>query len=88
MDWGKVDAALAGALSDAEADAGRLLPVFVHLDAASADRSLLASLRLDPPGEESVCTATLSAADVERLTDQPWVKRLGLSGPLQLSSGD
>lgn len=81
MDWCKVDAALAGALADA-GDTGEL-PVFVHVDAGGADVSLLEKLDLRESGG-GVCTGTLSPAGVDHLTDQPWVTRVALSGPLRL----
>ena len=85
MDWSKVDAALAGALSDAT-DAGDRLPVFVHVDAERADASLLAALDLRGEGG-GVRTGTLSTAGVAQITDQPWVTRVQLSGPLRLAGG-
>lgn len=88
MDWSKVDATLAAALADAGADDSCRLPVFVHLDADAADPSFLDELPLAPPGERGICTGTLSAADVDRLTEQPWVRSIGLSGPLRLLGTD
>ncbi|MGI8684217.1 MAG: hypothetical protein ACR2MO_03830 [Acidimicrobiales bacterium] len=83
MDWSKVDAALAGALSDAGDTGGRMLPVFVHVDEELADASLLAELDVQTAGG-GVRTGTVSAAGVDHLTDQPWVTRVQLSGPLRL----
>lgn len=92
MDWSKVDAALAGALSDAVAGGerdgagaiGRRLPVFVHVLAAQADAVLLAELEVGGAPAASVRTGTLTPAAVGQLTDQPWVMRVQLSGPLRL----
>lgn len=84
MDWSKVDAGLAGALADAGDDEVQRLAVFIHLDAEGADRSFLAALDLEPPEKGAVCTAALSPADLDRLTEQPWVVRVRLSGPLRL----
>lgn len=84
MDWSKVDAALAGALS-AMADSGdNRLTVFIEMDASRADESVLSRLGVDPPAATTVCTATLTAADVDDLTELPWVRRLQLSRPLRL----
>lgn len=79
-----MDAALAGALAGA---GDRRLPVFVHLDAERADRTLLAGLAVTLGESGGVCTAHLSADGVALLTDQPWVTGLRLSGPL-LALGD
>ena len=97
MDWSKVDAALAGALSatpdhgwrrfEDATGAERRLPVFVHVDADAADAVLLAELQVAGPPGGGVRTATLSPADVARLTDQPWVTQVRLSGPLRLLGG-
>lgn len=96
MDWSKVDAALAGALSDAVdgghrhgsgADDGRRLPVFVHVVVGQADAVLLAALEVGGPPTGSVRSGTITAAAVEQLTDQPWVTRVQLSGPLRLRGG-
>ncbi len=83
MDWSKVDAALAGALADAGDPGERLLPVFVHVDAGRADPSILADLDVQPEGG-GVRTGMVSPDGVDHLTDQPWVTRVQLSGPLRL----
>ena len=94
MDWSKVDASLAGALAghgwpgaDAARDAERRLSVFVHIDADRADQSLLAELALGTSSTGDVRTGDLTPADVARLTEQPWVTRVRLSGPLRLLDG-
>ena len=94
MEWSKVDPALAAALSgsaghelggEGGGDGGaRRIPVFVYVDAAQCDRSVLRALDLRG-ADGPVRTGTVTAADVERLTDQPWVRRVVLSGPLRLA---
>lgn len=81
MDWSKVDAGLAGALADD--DASRRYFVFVHL-ATGADPDVLAQLDITTSGQGTVRTATLSAAEVDRLTDHAAVSRLRLARPLGL----
>lgn len=84
MDWSKVDAALAGALADVGDPDARCLPVFVHVDVEEAEETLLATLDVHGSAPGGIGTGTLSAAAVDRLTDQPWVTRIALSGPLRL----
>jgi hypothetical protein len=88
VDWSKVDATLAGALADAGDPAQRRLPVFIDVDPEGADPSVLAGfdVRLAETGQ--VCTATLSATEVDRLTDESWVRRVRLSERLRLLGGD
>jgi len=83
MDWSKVDAALAGALADSVDPGERRLAVFVHVEVEQADASLLADLDVQAVGG-GVRTGTVSPAGVDHLTDQPWVTRVQLSGPLRL----
>lgn len=83
MDWGKVDAPLASALAGASGE--EPLSVFVQIDraGAAADRAALARLGLGPDPAE-VTTATLSAAQLDALTDEDWVLYVRLSGRLRL----
>ena len=87
MDWSKVDAPLAGALADAGewADGGTdyRVPVFVHVDLERADPSVLGELGVRRAAS-GILTGDLSPAGVATLTDQPWVTRVQLSGPLRL----
>jgi len=82
MDWSKVDARLAGAL--AAGDASSRHTVFIHL-APGAEPELLATLGVASAGEGAVRTATLSAAEVARLSDRDEVGFLRMSGPLRPS---
>jgi len=84
MDWSKVDAALAAALDDD--DASRRHTVFIHL-APQADPRGLVALGVDPTGEGSVRTATLSAAEIGRLSDRAEVDHIRISRPLRPSTG-
>ena len=84
MDWSKIDAALAAALADVADRSVRALPVFVRVDPSVADPDLLAELGLEGGSEGEVRTGTVSAQGVRRLTRQPWVRRVQLSGPLDL----
>ena len=75
-----MDAALAGALADSDAD--DRLAVFVHLGGlVDPDPVRLAELG-DIGGEGLVRTASLSRAEIERLSEQPWVRLLRLSRDL------
>lgn len=64
--------------------AERRYPVFVQLDAAAAEEWLLAELEVSGPHDSATRTASLNRAGVARLTDQPWVTKVQLSGPLRL----
>jgi len=81
MDWAKIDAALAGALADGD-DSDRYV-VFVHR-VPGAPTSVGATWEV-VPGEGLVSTATLSESELDRLSEQAWVGRLGLSRPLGLA---
>lgn len=89
MNWTKLDAALAGALeqTDQNRDARRL-PVFVQLDAEASppDRETLFELGVcGADGQSGTGTANLSHREVEALSEQPWVRRLVLSGQQRLT---
>lgn len=83
VNYRKVDAALASALRKPPAR----LPVFVHLDpdASEAEHASLASLGL-PAGslQGAIATASLSPAQVRKLSDQPFVRQIRLSSPMNL----
>ena len=81
MDWSKVDAALAGAL--AEGAAADRYVVFVHLDPA-ADLKPPAERPGAPAGDGPVRTATVSAAEVDQLSERADVRHLRLSRTLDL----
>ena len=82
MDWSKVDAGLAGALADP--GTGERYVVFVHLN-PSSDPEALASLPGDPVGEGAVRTATVSAEELERLSERAEVSHLALSRAVGLT---
>ena len=82
MDWSKLDAGLAGALAGEEAP--RRYAVFVHL-ADDVAPEVLAQLGVEASGEGRVRTATVSWADVDRLSDQEWVSQLRMSTTLNLA---
>lgn len=93
MDYRKLDAALAAALEDEERPAAARggarpvpkLPVFVHVDpaAAAARRAELARLGLRAGSMlGGIGTATLSPEQVRELSEQPWVRQIRLSQPL------
>lgn len=86
VDWSKIDAALAGALQQEEDRDARRLAVFVQLNADAPDHQALSELGVPGAGGQSgVCTATLSHQEVARLSEQPWVRRLALSGRQRLT---
>ena len=82
MDWAKVDAPLASAL--AGADEEDELSVFVHVDLERADAATLDRLGLDG----RVSTASLPAAEVAALTDEPCVRQIRLARRLRLLDDD
>lgn len=83
VDWRKVDAPLASALSGASAD--EPLSVFVHIDRSRGDLAgdVLDRLGLGPDPAE-VTSATLSPDQLDTLTDQEWVVYVRLSERLRL----
>ncbi len=83
MDWSKVDARLAELLADAAANphtTTRQHAVFVHLlpdaSAAAADDPVL-------QGTGAVRTGMLTPAEIDRLSDQAWVRELRWSATLR-----
>jgi hypothetical protein len=82
VDWRKVDAPLASALAGAPDDES--FPVFVHLDPSRADAEILDQLGLEHDDDREIESASLSAAQLAVLTDQPWVQRVRLGGRLRL----
>lgn len=79
MEWSKVDAGLAGALAEEDTDGSFV--VFVHL-AADADPDVLREAGIEAVGSGSILTATVTAGEVERLTEVAGVRQLRLSRPL------
>lgn len=84
MDWSKLDAGLAAALDGpGDVDGSRRYVVFVHLGAGvPAER--LADLGLEAATPSKVGTATLSAGEIDRLSEQAWVTGMRLSRSLRL----
>ena len=96
MDYRKLDPALAAALAKAPAPgraptartrASQQLSVFVQVDpdASDAQQAHLVGLGL-PRGsfQGGIATATLSPEQVGKLSEQPFVRRIRLSAPLNL----
>ena len=91
MDYRKIDAALAAALDDERPPDARgrtpKLPVFVSVDPAAATRRRAHLARLGLPAGSllgGIATASLSADQVKELSEQPWVRQIRLSQPLDL----
>ena len=90
MDYRKIDAALAAALDGPTDIAPRrgpasLLSVFVHVDPAAAIRRRAELARLGVRAGSllgGVGTASLSPEQVRELSEQPWVRQIRLSQPL------
>ncbi len=85
MDYRKVDAALASAMRRAQTP--EKLAVFVHLDpkATDAQRAALTKLGLpDGSRQGAIATASLSPDQVRTLSEQPFVRQIRLSMPLNL----
>jgi hypothetical protein len=85
VDWSKVDAALASAMSDA-GDSDRFV-VFVHLTGPVGSEELLRA-GLQPEDQGAIRTASLTAASLERLTEEAWVRRIELSRRVGPAGGD
>ncbi len=88
MNYAKTGAALASALSRVTEPSARTLPVFIRADRAptpaeTASLEEIAGVNGVAEGRR-VFTATLSAKEVEQLSEQPWVRSLELSRPLRL----
>lgn len=85
VDWSKVDAGLAAALAAEHPISHHA--VFVHLDPGS-DPDVLAELGVEVFGAGDLRTATLTAAEVDELSELACVSGLRLSRPLGLTGQD
>ena len=74
MNWAKLDAALADAVARSPDVDARTLVVFVEGEGTTATE-----------GGAPLETATVSAREVEELSDRPAVRRLRLARPLGLA---
>ena len=82
MEWSKVDARLAVALSG-EGRSGSFA-VFVHLDPdGDPDDPLISAL----DGEDPVRTASLTSDQIDALSEHPRVRHLRLSSSLRSTGG-
>ena len=86
MDYGKIDAALAAALEDAQDTDRRDLTVFVRTTHSPTGDEAAVLRRLGVTGDvdgRQVFSATLSANTVDELSEQPWVQSIQLSNRLR-----
>jgi hypothetical protein len=87
MNYTKTGAALASALDHVTNPSARTLSVFVRTnrDPEPAEMDLLEAAGVNgvAPGRQ-VFTATLSAQEIDQLSEQSWVRSLELSRPLRL----
>lgn len=87
MNYAKTGAALASALSHIEDPSARTLSVFIRTnpDPSPSEMELLEAAGVNgvAPGRQ-VFTAKLSAEQVDKLSEQPWVRSLELTRPLRL----
>lgn len=91
MDYQKVDASLALALSDVQDQDARAFQVFIHVARPPGPKELVLLEDLGVTGitsGRSVYTATLSANQVTQLSHMPWVRALKLSQKLRLLKPD
>ncbi|MBM4258546.1 MAG: hypothetical protein FJ147_21940 [Deltaproteobacteria bacterium] len=91
MDYQKVDASLALALSDVQDQDARAFQVFIHVARPPGPKELALLEDLGVTGitsGRSVYTATLSANQVTQLSHMPWVRALKLSQKLRLLKPD
>ncbi|MGH3089517.1 MAG: hypothetical protein ACRDSJ_19690 [Rubrobacteraceae bacterium] len=86
MNYAKTGAALASALSRVTEPSERALPVFIRADREPTpdEATVLEEIVGGVAEGRRVFTATLSAQEVERLSEQPWVRSLELSRPMRL----
>ncbi|MEH2077579.1 MAG: hypothetical protein V7K57_24805 [Nostoc sp.] len=87
MNYQKLDAALATALSDVQNSEESSLGVFIHTEPIlnSAATAVLESLGVsDITSGKDIFTATLSPNAISQLSDQSWVKYLKRSQQLRL----
>jgi len=83
VNYGKIDAALAGAL--AQDTPATTLPVFVHVvdNLSEAQAAELARLGMPPPAGRKIITADASPELIERLSDATFVNRIALAQKLR-----
>ena len=88
MDYAKLDAALATALSKVRDSEARGLVVFIHtVDVpGTVEEAWLEKLGISNSNMsgKQIFTATLSAQEIAELSDQPWVQHIRLSQKLRL----
>ncbi|MFN6482078.1 MULTISPECIES: hypothetical protein [unclassified Nostoc] len=87
MNYQKLDAALATALSDVQDSEETSLAVFIHTEPIldSAATAVLESLGVSGvTSGKDIFTATLSPNAISQLSEQPWVKYLKRSQQLRL----
>jgi len=87
MDYGKLDAGLAAALSDTEDDMDNsALSIFIHAkhNVGPDEAEFLKQIGVDSDVDDrQILTATVSPKTLEILSAQPWVKYLRLSRTLR-----
>ncbi|MEH2306653.1 hypothetical protein [Nostoc sp.] len=87
MNFRKLDAALATALTDVQNPEETSFAVFIHTEPIldSAATAVLENLGIsDVTSEKDIFTATLSLNAISRLSEEPWVKYLKRSQQLRL----
>lgn len=85
MDYQKLDAALAAALSGGRQADEKLLEVFVYVESPldDSEKAVLQRLGVKTAGQGTILTARLSARDIEELSCQPKVRHMKLSQRLR-----
>lgn len=88
MNYTKLDAALATALSKVKDSEARSFVVFIHTVSipGTAEATCLEKLGISNSNMsgKQIFTATLSAQEIAELSDQPWVGQIKLSQKLRL----
>lgn len=86
MNYAKIDAALASALGDRQAEEDRNLLVSIRLERApeAGEQSPLEQLGIDAR-RAGVVSATVSPRDVDALSEMPSVRSIRLSRKLRLA---
>jgi hypothetical protein len=85
VDYQKIDPALAFALRDAPDPESKAFVVFISTEQPpnQAEKALLDHYGARGGAGARIFTATLSAQDVDSLSEQPWVRSVKLSSKLR-----
>lgn len=85
MDYQKLDAPLAKALTESQDAEASVWDIFIHTARALSlsEVALLQRLGVTSDARNAILTARLSIRAIDELTDQPWIRVLTLSQKLR-----